>query len=352
MQRSRRSTTVLLALTALLALGLGACGDDDDDSTAASTTTTAGAGGADEEGAASIDVEMIDYAYKVSGPLQAGGTVKLSNTGKEFHMLGMGKLKPGKTLDDFREVLSQGGPEGGEASLSTTTTASADGGVNTSTTEAEGGVNTSTTAAEGSGGEGEERGDPTAEIVDEIGPPAGIMSPGQSAEITVPDLGAGTYVLACFIPTEGPEGVPHFAKGMLSELTVVEEKASEPTADATYIVAPGKAVEGPTTLKPGRHVLKIEAEGDAAELEPSLVLPDDGKTYQDIDAAFDTFDEALPEGAADKVPGKVIMGLFDLLETKTVYLTVELEEGTYQLVAEDSDADDPAVKEIITIKVE
>lgn len=59
------------------------------------------------------------------------------------------------------------------------------------------------------------------------------MSPGESVELTVPNLQPGTYALVCFIPGEG-EGTPHFAQGMVGQLDVVAGQApAPPTADAT-----------------------------------------------------------------------------------------------------------------------
>ncbi len=107
----------------------------------------------------------------------------------------------------------------------------------TSTTAPARGVTSSTSAARG--GQDEEEQDPTTEILDDLGLPRAFMGPGESAEVTVPNLQPGTYALICFIPTEG-EGTPHLAKGMVGQLEVVAGAApAPPTADATYRLAPG-----------------------------------------------------------------------------------------------------------------
>lgn len=284
----------MVALCATLAMGLAACGDDDDDSDESTTATTE----ATAKGSSSVSVDMIDYGYTVSGPLTAGGTLKLANKGAELHMVGIGKFKPGKTLADLQAVLQEaGGPPGGGGGEPTTTARGA-------TTTTARGSSTSTTAAGGGtqGGEGEggdERGDPTADILDQVGFPGGFMGPGQSAEITAPNLTAGTYAFICFLPSEG-DGAPHFAKGMVNQLEVVEGTApSAPTADATYKVAPGKAIEGPATLSAGRHTLKIEAAPGSDQLEPSLVRLNPGATREQVDAAFEKFfegDDPPPKG--------------------------------------------------------
>src|SRR5690349_12799373 len=101
----RIATMWRLVLTLGLAAGaLVACGGDDDDSAAGDdddTTTTAEADGDDAD--ASID--MHEYAYTIKGSVRAGGTIHLSNSGKEFHMLGVAKLKDGKTYDDAVTAL-------------------------------------------------------------------------------------------------------------------------------------------------------------------------------------------------------------------------------------------------------
>ncbi|HWC11395.1 MAG TPA: hypothetical protein VG455_09255 [Acidimicrobiales bacterium] len=339
-----------VALVAIAAMGLAACGDDDDESADTTTPTTAQA-----QGSASVTVDMVDYAYSVSGPLTQGGSLKVANRGKEFHLLAIGKLKPGKTLADLQTVLSESGPGGGGGPEETTTST----GATTPTTTGRGAATTTSSAPGGAGGgEGEgggEEEDPTAEVIEEVGWPGHFMSPGESAEVSAANLTPGTYAFVCFIPTEG-EGTPHFAKGMISQMEVVAGTAPPaPTADATYTVAPGQAVEGPATLSAGRQVLKIETSGDAGQLEPSLARLNPGATFQQLDQAFvELFETETPEpGSASKVPGQVIFGGRDLEGVTTTYLTVDLEAGNYVLVAEDTDEEDgpSPPREIINIRV-
>lgn len=347
--RVRRHTSVFIAL--VLACGLAACGDDDADESSsdepAATTTVVPAD--------AVDIVMTENAFAVSGALKPGGTIRLSNAGREFHLMFMGKLKPGKTLDDLLAVLAapppaEEGPTttaaaGGDA---TTTTAGGDattttaGGETTTTAAASGAATTTTTA----GGPPAEEQNPLAEVVDDVGLPGAIQGPGERADITAPDLGAGSYALICFIPTEGG-GPPHFAQGMFGQLTVAGEKAEEPTADATFVVEPGKPVTGPSALTAGRHVLKMEAAAgaDVELLEPVLVKLDAGKTIADVNRAFESFetpdDFVVPLNAAAQVPGKLVAGLFDFgPSNRSVYIAVDLAAGTYGVVANDTDPDD------------
>lgn len=296
----------LLAAAGMIGLVLAGCGKNDDPAVGGTATTTE-PGTATTVAAAKdvVGITLAEYSFTVDATLKAGGTVKVTNAGKEFHMLGVGKFKDGKTLADLQAALAKPPPEGQ--------------------------------------GEGE-RDDPTKDVLDEVSQPSGIFGPGQTAAVTAPNFGAGEYALICFIPTEGPEGTPHFAKGMVGTLKVDAAKAPEPTADATYNLAPGKAITGPATLTAGRHVLRLQSAPGSKDLEPVLAKADVGKTIADMDIAFDSFESkegfALPVGAADKIPGKVIAGLFDLGENPTLYLTVDLTPGTYTLGAQDSDVKD------------
>jgi hypothetical protein len=338
-----RRKMALLALMAMLALGVAACGDDDGGDTAAETTSTTEA---EEKGSDTIQIDYVDYAYQVSGPLTAGGTIEIANKGKEFHMMALAKLKAGKTLKDVQEIVEQqfadeGGEEGGDEE-GTTTTADED--------------DTTTSAASGDEG-GEEEEDPLAEVAEEVGLPGNFMSPGAEAAITLPDLEPGTYSMMCFVPAEG-DGTPHIAKGMINQFKVVEGEApAEPTADATYKVEAGKAVSGPGTLEAGERTLKFEGVGTGAgELEPALGKLDAGTTFAQMDKILEELfesEEPPAKGAAAKIPGDVVFAGFDLEDTPSYYLTVTLEAGNYFIVAEDTDDDeDPTTpKEFIQIKV-
>ena len=329
-RRTRGSFAVMLALSALLALGLAACGDDDDD--AADTETESGQ---DAEGADSIQIEYLDYAYAVSGPLTSGGTIEFKNSGKEMHMAALGRLKAGKTLEDVKTLLEEeeGGEEGGEDSPT---------------------VEETTTTADGDEGGGEEGEDPFAELMDEVGQPGNLMGPGQSIAVTIPDLEPGTYATMCFLQKEG-SGEPHFALGMINEFEVVEGDVEEPTADTTYQVAPGEAPDGPATLTAGEHTIKFEAT-NASELEPAFGRLDPGKTYQDlqnaIDAVFES-EDGPPAGAAESLPGDIVWSGFDFEGDSVIYVTVTFEPGKYILLANDTDVEDAPEppKELLEITV-
>ncbi|HUQ62513.1 MAG TPA: hypothetical protein VM121_02015 [Acidimicrobiales bacterium] len=297
--------TVAVALSLLVAVGLTACSDDKDEKAESTDTTTA------VKGSPTMSVDMTDYAYTVSGPLTVGGTIKIANKGKEFHMMSVGKLKPGKTLADFQTALQNADPNAKE--------------------------------------------DPTAALVEQMGLPGNFMGPGQSADLTVPSLAAGTYAMSCFVPTEG-EGTPHFAKGMISEFTVVDgSKPAAPTADATYKIATGKAIEGPATLTAGSHTLKFEAASGSEQLEPGIAKLNAGTTIEQFIDTFQVFGGETPPPAnfASQVPGELVFVAFDLGKITEFYLKVNVTAGNYAIDAADTDAPNVPTphKEVLNITV-
>ena len=347
MRRSRRSTTAAVVLAGLVALGLAGCGDDDDEK---STATTTAPTVAPVQGAAVVNIDMVDHAFQVSGPLTAGGTLKIANRGTEYHMIGFGRFRPGKTLVDLQRVLSEAAAPPPGAGTTTTVAATTSSTRGSTTTTARSSATTSSTSTTLPG-----EGDPTADILEELGLPGNVMGPGESVELTVPSFQPGTYAMICFLPTEG-EGTPHFAKGMVGQLEVVAgTPPPPPTADVTYKVATGKAVEGPATLTAGRHTIKFEAAAGSAQLEPSIARLNAGATFARLETALESLFEgdAHPaKGAAARLPGQVVFGGFDLLAVTEFYLTVDLKAGNYVIVAEDTDVESPgAPKEIISVRV-
>jgi hypothetical protein len=355
----KRSPARALLMSGVLALGLAACGDDNDE---ASTTTTVPVTQPAPVGLPTVSIDMLENSFAVSGPLAAGGTLVISNKGTELHMVVAQRFKPGKTLTDLQLALAAVASGGGAPTTTTTvrgatttsttvrgaTTTTVAGATTTSTSRAST-TSTSTTVA---GGPGQ---NPFADILEDGGIPGAVMSPGESASVVVPTLAAGTYALICFIPGEG-DGVPHFAEGMVGQLEVVAgDVPALPTADATYKVTKGKAVEGPATLTAGRHTLKFEVAAGGNQLEPALVRLNAGTTFAALDAAVTrVFESDTPpaKGTSARLPGQIVYGGMDFGTATTFYLTVDLKAGNYAIVAEDTDVEPkPPTKEIITVRV-
>ena len=354
MRRANLSRSAAVVLAAVMALGLAACGDDGDDGE--STQPTAPTTAAPPQGSPVVSIDMVDHAFQVSGPLTAGGTLKIANRGSEFHMIGFARFKPGKTIGDFQRVLAEAAQATGSTTTSVgSTTTTARGATTTTTrgsttTTARASSTTSTTGL--AGGQNE---DPTAEIVDQIGLPGSFMGPGESVELTVPTFQPGTYALVCYLPTEG-EGTPHFTKGMVGQLEVLPgAPPAPPTADATYRIAPGRAIEGPATLTAGRHTLKFEAAPGSQQLEPAIARLNAGTSFERLDTALTNLLESNTppaEGAAGRVPGQVIFGGADLGDVSTFYLTADFKVGNHVIVADDTDVNTPgAPRELLNVRV-
>lgn len=302
--RKRLAWPVVLA-GALAAGALGACGDDDDE-TATATSTTAEAGAGAEGGANELSIEMVDFGYKVEGTLKPGkATVTSTNSGKEWHMAGMGRLKEGATVEALVKALQ-------------------------------------------SAGDSEE--DPTAEFIEEeLDSPGHILQPGATQSLTV-DLKAGNYVMLCFLPTEG-EGSPHFSKGMVNGFTVKdgEEVTEEPTADATITLGDEADPTGvPTDLKSGKHTFKVTAEGDKGK---DFIIGQlaEGKEFEAFDTYFETLFEqegGPPKGAAEQAPGKILGSTFEIHPGQSIWVTVDIPAGeTYFVGTTNSDSEDPEGEE-------
>lgn len=308
-------------------MGLGACGDDDND---ASTATTAEA---EPTGPNVLTIKEKDYAYTVEGTAREGWlTLDIENTGKEFHMVGLAKLKAGKTVADVAKGLAEQGG-GGEGEATTTSAAARD----TSTTGAAGG--------------GDEEADPMAEFFEEeeYGAPGGFQQPGSRIKVTTNQLAAGNYAVVCFIPTEG-EGAPHFTKGMVAgfEVKDVKTPAPEPTATATaFTINKGKAPTGPATLPAGDVTFKVTSDTGTHEFGAYGVKP--GKTPADVDAfftkVFESEDTPPAKGLVATAPTSSIATIFDFdTDEAPVYVTLSLKPGTYYIgctFTEGGDDDDP-----------
>lgn len=118
---------------------------------------------------ADVVVELVEYAFRLSAPLQVGPqTIRVENPGSESHEIGIVKLAPGKTIADFRAWIEN----------------------------------------------------PTdAPPLDEQHPGGGVTSlaPGAEAYFEI-DLTPGEYVLLCFVTA--PDGRSHFDHGMIQQIRV------------------------------------------------------------------------------------------------------------------------------------
>lgn len=116
---------------------------------------------------ADTKLDLFDYNFKLSSPITAGTrTVEVHNSGPQVHEIELVQLAPGVTAADFMKWMGKmEGPPPGKP----------------------------------------------------LGGIAG-MKPGLTEYFTA-DFGPGNYLFLCFIP-DSKDGKPHFAHGMMQEVTV------------------------------------------------------------------------------------------------------------------------------------
>ena len=258
----------LLALLAVLAVVFAACGDDDDDAEGTSESTS-------EESEAEVhevSVEAIEYGFKDASELEAG-TVKFSmdNTGKEPHLLILGKLNDGKTFEDAKAFWSAATPQG----------------------------------------------PPPDTTIGAIP----TTSPGLTATATWDVPEAGDYVFYCVLPA--PDGQTHAAKGMIQAVEVTDgEVAGLPDADAT-VSAKDFMFEGVPPFKAGEEsTVRLNNMG-TQDHEFTLIEFNAGKGPADLAAFFSGQAPGPPpatfHGGVAVPPGGE--GVFDMpgLETGKTY---------------------------------
>lgn len=161
---------------------------------------------------------------------------------------------------------------------------------------------------------------------------AGPQPPQGTEETNVTlSLDAGTYALVCFI--EGPDRVPHLAKGMMQSLTVVPgsgPSAPAPNADVTVAITDYTWTFTPE-LTTGRHTLKFENHATQPH-EAVVVRLLEGKATDDVMKWAETFAGAPPftwgPGVSNFSPGA------------PVFVTGDFTPGDYLLLCFYPDAKD------------
>jgi hypothetical protein len=106
--------------------------------------------------------------------------------------------------------------------------------------------------------------------------------PGHRASV-IADLPAGHYTVICAIPDE--DNVPHYAKGMMSDLEVTEATttATAPTADATVTLSDFMFTDLPMNATAGSTIWEIDNAGPQLhEIVICQIQP--GFTFDQIDA--------------------------------------------------------------------
>ena len=179
----------------------------------------------------------------------------------------------------------------------------------------------------------------------DLGTPGHILQPGQSQSISVDLLEPGSYVMRCFLPTEG-ESTLHLDKGMVAGFEVAGDKAQvgPPDDDATIVLADEAEPTGvPAGLKAGQRTFKITSSG-TRDKDFTIGQLRSGEGFEAFDAYFETeFDkEGGPvKGAAAKAPGTILGSTFAIGPDQTVWVTVTLLAGDTYFVSTTNSAEDP-----------
>jgi len=216
-----------------------------------------------------VTVTAVNYAFTLPDTIPPGvTTVRVVNGGTEIHHIQIIQLLEGRTLDSLLAALH------GPGSL------------------------------------------PAWAVM--IGGPNAVV-PGDTAAATL-DLPAGHYALVCFVP--GPDGAPHFTKGMARELEVAGTPgtATEPVADRTMHLS-DYAFALDTPLTAGTHVIRVVNDGPQPH-EAVLVQLAPGRTIGDVMTWVDGGMHGAP-------PGKPIGGVTGLTPGRHVSLRVALTPGNY-----------------------
>ena len=226
-----------------------------------------------------VDITSMDFAFTVPDTIPAGLTrIRLLNTGKEHHHAQLARLHSGHTVAELRDTLASGAL-------------------------------------------------PT--WVSFVGGP-GVPAPTQPSEVIVP-LEAGSYAVLCFV--ESADRVPHFAKGMIREITVVPVDAAAgpgPAADARLVLQDYTFTLSPA-LAAGRRTVKVENGGPQLH-EVEFVRLQPGKTAADVLAWF--------KSKAGPPPGEPFGGTAALQPGAVNLVTANFTRGDYALLCFVPDAGD------------
>lgn len=228
MGQTKKSLAVALLLAGAL---LGACGRNQGNNQAA-------APGAEQSATPTqVSITAKDFAFDVPATFK-GGLVNFSftNSGKEPHFASFARIADGKTAADVKASLTA--PESAPPPA----------------------------------------GPPPFEDV--IAFPT--ADPGVTGKMTG-NLPAGKYVLYCAISS--PDGAPHAAKGMLTEVTVTEGPPGELPASVGTLEAVDFALAPLPALKAGSNVVGLSNKGKQLH-ELNLIELAPGKKIEDAVAWF------------------------------------------------------------------
>jgi hypothetical protein len=252
----------LLALALPVALAAAACGGEQ---------------AAEETNLASVampnvmNVVASEYAFAAPAQIPAGlTTIKLANRGTEYHHVQLIKLGEGKTLQDFLALPPDA---------------------------------------------------PLPSWVSFAGGPNAVDPGGETSATSV--LEPGRYAMLDWIP--GPDGVPHMAKGMATELEVTGTVAAdlvEPSADL-MITLVDYGYQVTTPISPGTHTVRVDNAGPQVH-ELTVLRLASGKSVDDLMGWLETM--------AGPPPAQALGGVTSIDVGQHAYFTATFEPGDYVLL--------------------
>lgn len=228
-----------------------------------------------------VTITAREYAFQMPAQVPAGPTkFVFKSAGKELHHAVVVRLDAGKTLKDMGDALKNPGP-------------------------------------------------PPAWLHFEGGP--NPPNPGGESNATVV-LKPGNYVVLCFIPSA--DGVPHFAKGMVTPFEVTDSPAAGNSAPEPDVVVRMTEYNYAlsTPLKAGTQTIRVINDGHLTH-EVAVLKFGPGKSTADVIAW-----EA--GGAKGPPPGSLLGGTSPMDPGATADFTVTLEPGDYGLLCFVPDASD------------
>ncbi len=259
-----RSIPVFLALAAAVA----ACTAKEESATKTPAVAQAGAPAASPN---VVKIEARDFAFVAPDSIPAGVTTfQLTNDGPSFHHMQLVRLDSDKTAADLMKAMKNPGP-------------------------------------------------PPRWAVFVGGPNA--PNPKAVSNATL-DMTAGNYAVLCLVDV--PDGVPHFAKGMVHPLTVVASSANAaaPKPDVTVSLADYSFAVS-TALAAGKHVVDVENTGPQPhEVEVVKLAP--GATPDKMIAWI-----MKPNGPP---PGSAIGGVAALVPGAHAQFAADFTPGNYALI--------------------
>jgi hypothetical protein len=279
-----------IVLTAVLALA-AACASDPA-ATSAPGSATAGDSAADSAGGSApagapvdnaVTITMPGMSYEVSGTLRPGvGSITLVNDDDVTHMMAFAHLKDGVTLDQVKGAIAQS-----EDAL----------------------------------------GALLAESPDTSYGTPDLIGPDESETVTGLDFKAGHYALACFLMAA--DGMPHWQMGMIGELVIEGDPATDKPADDGTITIDDKGIALPDGFT--GHGTYLVTNNGAQPHNLSMARLNDGTSLAQY-AGY--VGQAMGTGGVIDGGGGTLVGGIDALAAgQSAYLTLDLKAGHYGYIS-------------------